>query len=101
MSYNNKKAQGMSVNVIIIAALALVVLIVLFAIFTGRISLFSGGVRGAEQNTYTCVCNNPVDLKDQICAQSQPSGYNIKNPSSAQCNSGWVDCLPPLNCYEK
>jgi len=40
----NKKGQGISVNVIIIAAIALVVLVVLIAIFTGRFGLFSTGL---------------------------------------------------------
>ena len=36
----DKKAQGISINTIIIAAIALIVLVVLVAIFTGRIGLF-------------------------------------------------------------
>ena len=50
-----KKAQSISINTIIIAALGLAVLIVLFAIFTGRIGIFSRGV----QDTDTCLqkCN--------------------------------------------
>jgi len=36
----NKKAQGMSLNVVIIAALGLLVLVVLAIIFTGRTGLF-------------------------------------------------------------
>jgi hypothetical protein len=39
-----KKAQGLPITTIIIAALALVVLVILFAIFTGRISIFGRGV---------------------------------------------------------
>lgn len=39
-----KKAQGLPLNVIIIAILVLVVLVVLVAIFTGRIALFERGV---------------------------------------------------------
>ena len=39
-----KKAQGMSINVIIIAAIGLAVLVVLFAIFTGRLNIFSTGI---------------------------------------------------------
>lgn len=35
-----KKAQGISITTIIVAAIALIVLVVLIAIFTGRISLF-------------------------------------------------------------
>ena len=37
----NHKSQGMPVNVIIIAALALIVLVVLAAIFTGKLRIFS------------------------------------------------------------
>jgi len=40
----DKKGQGISINVIIIAVLALVVLVVLVVIFTGRITLFEKGV---------------------------------------------------------
>jgi flagellar basal body-associated protein FliL len=40
----NKKAQGLSINVIIIVAIALVVLVVLIAIFTGRLGGFVAGV---------------------------------------------------------
>lgn len=43
-SYMNKKAQGISINVIIIAAIGLAVLVVLFAIFTGRLNIFSTGI---------------------------------------------------------
>ena len=40
----NKKGQSISINTIIVAAIALAVLVVLFAIFTGRLGSFSTGV---------------------------------------------------------
>ena len=40
----NRKAQGLSLNTIIIAAIVLVVLVVLFLIFTGRMGSFAVGV---------------------------------------------------------
>lgn len=46
----NKKSQGISINTIIIAAIALAVLVVLFMIFTGRFKIFSEGVKGASLN---------------------------------------------------
>ena len=46
-----KKGQSISINTIIIAAIALAVLVVLFAIFTGRLGGFTKGV----QETDTCV----------------------------------------------
>ncbi len=45
-----KKAQGLSLNVIIVAAIALIVLIVLWAIFTGRMGVFTQGLQEAEKN---------------------------------------------------
>ncbi|MAE42763.1 hypothetical protein CMO93_03255 [Candidatus Woesearchaeota archaeon] len=39
-----KKAQGLSINTIIVAAIALIVLVVLVAIFTGRLGSFSKGL---------------------------------------------------------
>ena len=46
----NKKAQGISINVIIIAAIALIVLVVLVAIFTGRLAIFSKEVAETGQD---------------------------------------------------
>ncbi len=43
-----KKAQGLSLNVIIIAAIALIVLVVLVAIFTGRMGEWTAGIKKAE-----------------------------------------------------
>jgi hypothetical protein len=45
----NKKGQGLSLNVIIVAALALIVLVVLVVVFTGRISIFEKGVGKESQ----------------------------------------------------
>ena len=50
----NKKSQGMSVNVIIIAAIALIVLVVLVAVFTGRFGIFAGGVKTTGDPTKYC-----------------------------------------------
>jgi hypothetical protein len=43
-----KKAQGLSLNVIIIAAIALIVLVVLVAVFTGRMGVWTEGLKKAE-----------------------------------------------------
>ena len=40
----DKHGQGLSLNVIIVAALALIVLVVLVMVFTGRIGIFDKGV---------------------------------------------------------
>lgn len=44
-----KRGQGLSLNTIIIAAIVLIVLIVLWAIFTGRMGLFSKGLAESEE----------------------------------------------------
>ena len=48
-----KKAQGISINTIIIAAIALIVLIILIAVFTGRMGWWGRDITSAQQGT-TC-----------------------------------------------
>ena len=43
-----KKAQGLSLNIIIVAAIVLIVLVVLWAIFTGRMGDFVESLREAD-----------------------------------------------------
>ena len=57
-----KKGQGLSLNVIIVAAIVLIVLVVLWAIFTGRMGLFAQGLAQAEQK-----CN-------EVCTAA---GYSV------------------------
>ncbi|MBI2541144.1 hypothetical protein HYV80_00340 [Candidatus Woesearchaeota archaeon] len=45
-----KKSQSISINTIIIAAIALAVLVVLFVIFTGRFKIFSEDVDKTNVN---------------------------------------------------
>ena len=49
-----KKGQGLSINAIILAAIALIVLVVLVAIFTGRLGLFSKGLGEATSCDQIC-----------------------------------------------
>ena len=72
-----RKGQSISINTIIIAAIALAVLVVLFAIFTGRLGLFSKGI----QETTNC---------DQAC---KSAGYTRKGESLAPITEGvYGDC---------
>ncbi len=50
----SKKGQSISINTIIIAAIALAVLVVLFVIFTGRIGIFSKGVSETASCENSC-----------------------------------------------
>lgn len=58
----SKKAQGISINTIIIAAIALIVLVVLVMIFTGRMGMFTKGVAGTGDASKSCseLGGNPV-----------------------------------------
>jgi hypothetical protein len=54
MAYKQKKAQGLSINTIIIAALGLAVLVILFAVMTGRLNIFGKGVDSTQQQLTGC-----------------------------------------------
>jgi hypothetical protein len=88
----NKKAQSMSLNVIIVAVLALIVLVVLLYVFSSKINIFGKGVStcqgtcesGNKDNGYiTCENlnqNNPTSLKKYTY---NPSGI---------CDAGKICC---------
>jgi hypothetical protein len=61
-----KKAQGLSLTTIIIAAVGLVVLVILVAIFTGRMTLFGIGISKAARTELAAL---KLDYK-----QCHPSG---------------------------
>jgi hypothetical protein len=55
MTYRRqKKGQGLSINTIIIAALGLAVLVILFAVMTGRLGIFGKGVDTTQQQLTEC-----------------------------------------------
>ncbi|MBI2134984.1 hypothetical protein HYU09_03260 [Candidatus Woesearchaeota archaeon] len=63
----NGKSQGLSINTIIIAAIALIVLVVLIAIFTGRLGLFSKGLSGTVTCEGSCkAVNMQFGLRDTV-----------------------------------
>lgn len=88
----NKKAQGISINTIIIAAIALAVLVVLFAIFTGRIGIFSRGVNEASSCKTTCDnlgMSFTVLAEKATCTSSSESRY---------LPGTYSDVVPPQIC---
>jgi len=60
----NKKAQSISINTIIVAAIALAVLVVLFAIFTGRLGGFTKGVQETDTCAQKCASLNLQNWAD-------------------------------------
>lgn len=85
-----KKAQGMPLRTIVIAALVLIVLIVLIIIFTGRAGFFARGVTnqtGAFQN----ICEIPgtgrkcMDYDDCIAQGGFSLGTDYKDCQGLAC----------------
>ena len=72
----NTKSQGMPINVIIIAALALVVLVVLLAVFTGRIKIFS-------ENLQSCAAKQGQCEKGLSCPSNKALVTNTNCPETA------------------
>lgn len=62
-----RKAQGLSINVIILAVISLIVLVVLIAILTGQLGIFSKGVSEIQS------CNEICKLKDYSGGTSDES----------------------------
>jgi len=75
-----KKAQGLPLNTIIIAALVLIVLVVLTLIFTGRINMFGKGLDYCEGDcvqTATCTDGTTLGYYKQPCKDVH--GYNAED----------------------
>lgn len=65
-----KKAQGISINVIIVAAIALLVLVILSVIFIGRLGTFSSSVGECENKGGSCV------LSTDDCPEDKPTPFS-------------------------
>jgi len=59
-----KKAQGISMNTIIIAAIALLVLVILAVIFTGRMGDWSKKTRECKNNGGECLSKDECKQKE-------------------------------------
>ncbi|MBI2134985.1 hypothetical protein HYU09_03265 [Candidatus Woesearchaeota archaeon] len=80
----NRKAQGLSINTIIIAAIALIVLVVLIAIFTGRLGLFSKGLGEATTCSQICEARN-MDVDPNNAAANLVRGALDSNGNQCYC----------------
>ena len=61
-----RKGQSISINTIIVAAIALAVLVVLFAIFTGRMGGFTQGLQQTDNCKQKCDSLNYAKAEDLI-----------------------------------
>ena len=67
----NKKAQGLSITTIIVAASGLVILVVLVAIFTGRLGSFSEGISKTLSCENSCKAfdKRSQDITEEACKE--------------------------------
>lgn len=75
------RGQGLSLNVIVIAALALIVLIVLVVIFSGRINIFTKG-------TGTC-SGDCVDAREKCGTDAAVPTSNCDDGKNPVVKNGW------------
>lgn len=83
-----RKAQGISMNVIIIAALALLVLVVLSIIFVGRMGTWSGQVSDCENKGGKCF----NDCATDGAAAGYPTPF-----TQWRCDSASLVCCIPAS----
>ena len=88
-----RRAQGLSVNVIIIAVIALIVLIVLVAIFTGRLAIFTRGIGSTGDATKTCL-QQEIDGYDTELSDECKKG-EVSIVSSDAVSKGKLCCKKP------
>ena len=79
----NKRGQGISINVIIIAAIALLVLVVLSVVFMGRMGTLSSG---------TADCRNQGGVCADTCGVDDAAGYPTVY-TAAECADTKVCCI--------
>ena len=84
-----KKAQSISINTIIVAAIGLAVLVILFAIFTGRLGKFSMGVEKTDTCQQKCSAlsmdKGPDVVVDNACSGTVIAGKYSDVAADAKC----------------
>jgi len=83
-----KKGQGLSLTTIIIAAIGLIVLVVLVAIFTGQIGSWGQAI-SKEQKVTGCKDLKPPGTCRTNCSSAEQTAYGIPG------------CLPTQYCCVK
>lgn len=70
-----RKAQGLPLSTIVIAALVLIVLVILILVFTGKIRIFGAGLEDCEAKGGKCqaMCGPmQAPLKGTDCEKKEP-----------------------------
>lgn len=84
----SKKADGMTLNIIVVAALALIVLIVLTAIFAGKIKTSSDKGDQSTGETLSKVCAS----LGGYCWTGKNIGGCAVQPGGSSDGKGYIDC---------
>ena len=80
---SSKKAQGLSINIIVIAVIVLIVLVILIMVFTGKIGGFRDGLEQAEGG----ICSLKADHRC-VSAEDCPSFNRVGNVGTySDCSS--------------
>lgn len=92
MSNKHKKSQGISINTIVIAAIALAVLVVTFYIFTGQSSAAAKNLQSCELKNGKCAekLNNQDKDKKFQCTSEYPVPIIVSDPT---CGESKLCCL--------
>jgi hypothetical protein len=97
-----RRAQGLSMQTIILAALGIVILIVLIAVFTGKIRFFSSNVGGSctEQGgkcspdgSCSSVEGKPIKIWAQGCTCHDPDSTGV---CKGKTEKGIGQCCLPI-----
>jgi hypothetical protein len=105
---HNKKGQGLSLNMIIVAALALIVLLIISLIFVSRANLFNRETNSCVSNSGVCIINSDPRMSNQDACEdyaSSPGYIAIHNReaiakyrSDLSCSSGDDGDLGKICC---
>lgn len=85
--FSSRKAQGLSLNVIIIAVIAIVVLVILIIMLTGKTRLFGQATTNCESKggqCYSRACDPDTEVKQfgTDCAKRYKEGeQGVKGPN--------------------
>jgi len=80
-----KKAQSISINTIVVAAIALLVLVVMIAIFGGRIKIFGSEAR-------SCANQGGIEGCYPSCSGIEKSDYSEHVPGNIYLSIPGTDC---------
>lgn len=89
-----KKAQGISLNMVIVAVIALVVLIVLILIFSGRMNVFGRGTSETTAQYTANKCEVPGTSNECMDRDecSRLGGSWTAGPEDGYEDCGWTGC---------